>query len=83
MRVPCNRDGILRIHHRKRRNQSGSYQNLSNMGMGQTNKSKGNTKIYGILQLLPKVYRRILPQSKTLIPVNKEGQKMRMGKKGR
>jgi len=53
------------------------------MRMGQTYKSKRNPKIYGILQLLPKVHRRIQPQSKTLIPVNKEGQKMGMGKKRR
>ena len=83
MRIPCSGDGVPRIHHRKRGNQSRSHQNLSNMGMGQTNKSKGNPKVHGILQLLQKVHRRIKPQSKTLIPVNKEGPEMGMGKKGR
>jgi len=53
------------------------------MGMGQTNKGEGNPKIYRILQLLLKIHRRIQPQSKTHIPVNKKGQKMGMGKKGR
>jgi len=72
VRIPPKRKRIFRIYHRTSRGQNRPTQYTSHMGLENTQENQGNSMFPRILQLLPRVHRRIQQNSQTTIRKNKE-----------
>src|SRR6201996_9853660 len=79
MRVSQERNRVPRIHNKSRRNQDGSSQDTSYMGLEDPEEQNRHSELLRILQLLSKIHRRIQQNRKTTIRQNAEEIRRQMG----
>src|ERR1700761_4823548 len=79
MRVSQERNRVPRIHNKSRRNQDGSSQDTSYMGLEDPEEQNRHSELLRILQLLSEIHRRVQQNRKTTIRQNAEEIRWQMG----